>query len=274
VFRDGTNGSTLLPVYFARLFPGVTSQRTRAHAIAGVFSANTTKCLKPWYVPDRFTGPNWPDDPFEPGVDTYIPQSQSNTTGYTRNDIGELLVLRLDDATTASQYQRLDLANGEQGYRDMITGCASVNPQTGGPFVVGDYVPTKTGHGSIPQQNNVMDDLFHQDWDAEWHPGTNSVVNSCADDGSCTCGMCANGMAGKISPLIVTVALVNPGDIDHGHVSVQMVAFASFFLDRHAYESDGTIHAYLVEFVGSLTGGGGPQVAPGNSLLLAPGLVQ
>ena len=51
VYRDGTNGSATLPVYFAPIF-GVTSQAVNATATAQAKAANATNCLRPWMIPD------------------------------------------------------------------------------------------------------------------------------------------------------------------------------------------------------------------------------
>src|SRR5262249_48192910 len=53
VYRDGTNGSSTLPLLFGSLV-GLTSQGIRATATAEVMSGNATDCLKPWAVIDKW----------------------------------------------------------------------------------------------------------------------------------------------------------------------------------------------------------------------------
>jgi hypothetical protein len=53
VYRDGTNGSTVLPVWFAPLF-GVNSQGVRATATAWATTGNTTYCMRPFSVADKW----------------------------------------------------------------------------------------------------------------------------------------------------------------------------------------------------------------------------
>lgn len=53
VYRDGTNGSAVLPTWFGPLL-GITSQGVKATATAIVQTANTTNCLRPWAVADKW----------------------------------------------------------------------------------------------------------------------------------------------------------------------------------------------------------------------------
>src|SRR5262245_18352304 len=53
VHRDGTNGSNTLPMFFGYLI-GRTSQTTKATATAQVLIGNSTDCLKPWGVVDKW----------------------------------------------------------------------------------------------------------------------------------------------------------------------------------------------------------------------------
>jgi hypothetical protein len=65
VFRDATNGSTALPVYFAPLL-GTTSQRIRATATAVALPANGSRCLKPWLTVDKWSEMSSPANTFDP----------------------------------------------------------------------------------------------------------------------------------------------------------------------------------------------------------------
>src|SRR5437773_6985423 len=57
VFRDGTNNSTTLPTFVMQI-ANIQSQGTKAHAIAQIFPANATGCMRPWFVIDRYTDVN------------------------------------------------------------------------------------------------------------------------------------------------------------------------------------------------------------------------
>jgi hypothetical protein len=89
--RDGTNGSTVLPAYFANLF-GLTSQQVRATATARLVTGNATDCLKPIAVADKWLEGNDPEwaqtsEYDEADGDDYIPPYDAeNTTGFVRED--------------------------------------------------------------------------------------------------------------------------------------------------------------------------------------------
>jgi hypothetical protein len=82
-YRDGTNGSTVLPVYFGTLF-GLTSQKIKATATARIASGNQIKCLLPFAVIDR-----WADN-YDDNVDTEFFSNDGvlspGTDGWTPND--------------------------------------------------------------------------------------------------------------------------------------------------------------------------------------------
>jgi hypothetical protein len=89
VYRDPAHGNPL-PTYFAHVF-GLTSQSVRASAIARPIPANSSKCVWPLAIPDRWRrpipGPAWTPGPppsvFDPAVDTYIaPSAQVRGTGF------------------------------------------------------------------------------------------------------------------------------------------------------------------------------------------------
>jgi hypothetical protein len=98
-FRNQTRGNPL-PMYFGNLV-GVTAQGVRSTATAQIVTGNSTDCLKPWAILDRWNefGPEGPtptplstydkysdgkgQDP-APEADEYIPPSATSTgTGFT-----------------------------------------------------------------------------------------------------------------------------------------------------------------------------------------------
>jgi Flp pilus assembly protein TadG len=98
VFRNQARGNAL-PTFFAKL-AGISNQGTVATATAQVVTGDTTACLRPWAVVDRWQefGPEGPAplpsstfDRYSTGQgnsppqenDVYIPPSQGGGTGYT-----------------------------------------------------------------------------------------------------------------------------------------------------------------------------------------------
>jgi hypothetical protein len=171
VFRDGTNSSTALPVYFAPLF-GLTSQRARATATAAAQSANGTRCLKPWIIPDKWledpppTDPRNDPDDFNPEYgDVYTPHDfATNTlgTGYTLADIGTQVLLKPgnpNQAISSSFYFAIDCNPDSQGncagssnsgsvYEANIANCRITKR-------IGDTVNTNPGNMIGPTQQGV-----------------------------------------------------------------------------------------------------------------------
>ena len=164
VFRDGTNSSTGLPVFFAPLF-GQSSQRTRATATAAAQSANGTSCLKPWIIPDKWQENTGPADEFNPPGDVYTPYNyQTNTpgTGYTLADIGQVVLLKPgnpNQAISSSFYFAIDCDPDSQGncvsssnsgavYEANISACRIRKR-------IGDTINTNPGNMIGPTQQGV-----------------------------------------------------------------------------------------------------------------------
>ena len=53
VYRDGTNGSSALPVFFGRLLSS-TPLGIKATATAQVVAANGSGCMRPWFITDWY----------------------------------------------------------------------------------------------------------------------------------------------------------------------------------------------------------------------------
>jgi hypothetical protein len=210
VFRDGAgNGSTPLPTFFANLF-GIGSQPVRATATAWVANANTTNCMRPFAVADRWienadpdaVAPNEKFDrwqrvgsnavEYDP-KDQYVPPSLNSTgSGYTVDGyLGTQLVLKGGNnpntsagAVTPGWFLPLQLPDGEGGwtsgaddFRDAIKTCI------GNPVSIGQYIPTATGAQIGPTKQGVKDNpdsLVNQDPDATWDEESQSVVGTCA----------------------------------------------------------------------------------------------
>jgi Flp pilus assembly protein TadG len=153
IFRDGTNSSTTMPVYFGPLL-GVSSQKVRATATAVAVTANGTRCMKPWLIPDRWTDVVAPSDEFNAG-DIYVPPSPTDPnapgTGYTIADIGTPVLLKPgspSQAINASDFYEIETAND---YEESITGCMIEK-------LVGQTVEALSGNRVGPT-NQGVDDL-------------------------------------------------------------------------------------------------------------------
>ena len=124
VFRDGTNSSTTLPVFFGPLL-GATSQKVRATATAVAKSANGTGCLKPWMIPDRWEEHSSPpNNNFDPeDGDVYREWDETSPTGYGTSNWGESVVLK--PGTPAGTISPSDFFEILQAttYEESIVGC-------------------------------------------------------------------------------------------------------------------------------------------------------
>ena len=153
VFRDGTNSSTTLPVFFGPLL-GATSQKVRATATAVAVTANGTRCMKPWLIPDRWSEIVAPGDEFNAG-DYYEPPGASYPgspgTGYTVTDIGTPVVLKPGNPAqtiSSSDFYEIETA---QDYEESIVNCDIEK-------LVGQTVEALAGNRVGPT-NQGVDDL-------------------------------------------------------------------------------------------------------------------
>ena len=223
VFRDGTNGSTALKSYFANLF-GITSQQTKASAVAWAVGANATNCLRPFGVVDKWieNGPaanntvgnfdRWKkvgNNAVEITTpDSYVPPNASSTgTGYTvSGDLGTEVLLKGGNnpnssagAVTPGWFLPLQLPDGNGGY---VSGANeysnAIGTCTGATVTIGQYLPTETGAMVGPTSQGV-NALVALDPNATWDTSSKAVINTCAP------------ACGSFSPRIVPIAVM---DID------------------------------------------------------------
>jgi Flp pilus assembly protein TadG len=198
VERGGASGAPL-PTFFARLF-GAGATTLRASASAKVMLGNTTTCLRPWAIPDRWIEADgtWePVDRYEayvPGTSTPLsgPRDSYSPPGY---DVGlagtELRLYRHDfdhPEIAGENFWMLDLPNAEVDhelrYERNIGNC---NPLT---VSIGDSLPLTQAHLESTLQG--VAELVALDPDAYW-------------DGSTI-----RGSAFTVSPRLVTIALYDP----------------------------------------------------------------
>lgn len=150
VFRDGTNSSTTLPVYFAPLF-GLSSQSVRAYAAAVATSGNGTRCLKPWIIPDRWNEVDPPADEFNPPNDTYVPYNYSTNTpgsGYTISHIGTTVLLKPGNPNQAISPSFFFEIEEASSYEEAIVGCKITKR-------IGDTVNVLNGNRVGPTNQGV-----------------------------------------------------------------------------------------------------------------------
>jgi hypothetical protein len=271
VFRDGTNGSDVLPTYFANAF-GITSQRIKATATAQVLNANATNCMKPWAIADKWSEVVAPAGEYNHWIkmsgklvelnphDVYTPASDTDAgTGYSLKpypgDLGTEVTLKVGTsgaAVTAGWFLPLDLPDGAGGYpsganvyRTNISKC------TGVTVTIGDKIPTETGNMVGPTKFG-FDDLVALDPGASFNTSTKEVQGSCAPQ-------CA-----EFSPRIVPITVFNMDDYQRRNIlndwsgcpgggsCVTVANILGFYVDRL---SGGDVVGYLMMYPGLFTTG-------------------
>ncbi len=241
VFRSSASLNPL-PMLFGHIV-GKSAQNTKASAVAMVAAANSSDCLKPWGVADKWAEADgtWdPTDTFDPPADDYRYPGELGLsdpgTGYkappaTPNDYGTEVRLKVGDphdTINPGWFQPLDLGvcgHGANCYRDEIATCVG-----GTPYGIGDDIPKKTGNMIGPTRQGV-EDLMALDLNADWDPGTKSIINSCVGP-PYTCLQ-----QGYLqSPRVVAVPVF---DLEMymqtggpGNGTVRMVNILGFFVDR------------------------------------------
>jgi putative Flp pilus-assembly TadE/G-like protein len=279
VFRNQASLNPL-PMLFGHIL-GLTNQNTRASAIAVVAAANSSDCIKPWGVADKWAEADgsWdPTDTFDPSAgDDYRYQGelddQDPGTGWkappqTPNDYGQELTLKVGspgDSVNPGWFQALDLSSapdsgcsnsGAQCYKSSISGC------DGGTWKIGDLVPKENGN-MVGPTNQGTQDLIDLDPGASWNSTTKSIVGSCANPVSYSCSQ--PGFV--ISPRVVAIPVF---DLElymatggPGNGTVKIVNLLGFFVDHY---DAGTVTGYLVNKKGSYNPGGGGVAGPASFL--------
>ena len=161
VHRNGGNGSSTLPVWFAGLF-GVPNQRTRAMAVAQTLPASGTDCMKPWLIPDRWTEAQGNVGEFDAPGDTYTRPTMNEDgtmnygSGWTPQDINTTLLLKPGNphqAISPSDFYEIQEASL---YEEAIYGC-EISGSIGDTVTAlpGNRVgPTKSGLEILLDQHN------------------------------------------------------------------------------------------------------------------------
>jgi hypothetical protein len=276
-----------LPTFFARLF-GIANQGVRATATAQVLIGNSSECLKPWAVPDKWFDYNdtpqdnvwtW-DDQFEryyengpnagqllPNpVDVYEPPSSSGPGSGFRlpEDHGVHVRLKAGNpqqTLTAGWFFPIDLPRigepmtGGDRYRENIYSCNSV------PVLIGDLIWNEPGNMIGPTSQGVRD-LIAQDPDAHWvdpdgelGPQTGTIVDSCAQDTP----PCAMKSPRLVAIPIFDVDAWSNQDKTSGRFQIRITNIIGFFIE----EMQGNdVMGVFVNYPGLLRPGGGTLTPP------------
>ena len=226
-----------IPAVFAELL-GVASYGVGASAMAQAISANTTDCLKPLAVPDRWNEqypvnnniwlPNSTFDKWDPANsamllpaprDAYTaPNATAAGSGVRMNGpaaddelwFGKQVTLRPGFTETpvakVSPWMYLPVQIpgsvwGANAVRDNTTSCAGA----AGAVTVGDALGLAPGglDANAPLIAAGLAELKALDPDATWNPATQRVENSCADRLVERCNR-------SMSPRIIAIALYDP----------------------------------------------------------------
>jgi Flp pilus assembly protein TadG len=259
VFRDGTNGSELLPAYLATLL-GVTSQRVRATATAQVRVANASDCLRPFAIPDFF----------EPPATNYT------YPGYTLDGfLGTELVLKAGPGSQLEPgwFRLLDMidadeeAGGTNETQATITSCAADT------FGAGALLTEQSGNEAAIFQGIL--DLYNLDDEAEWNG--EEIINSCVEDQSCmrydTDGNLVPDPSRTISPRVISLPVFDPL-VYQTTGEVRLVNILGFFLTtQFATPPNFNIRGILVTAPGMVLGGAG-SIDPSAAFLFVLQLIQ
>jgi hypothetical protein len=178
--RTAASGDPLRTFFVRVINPGSKTADMSAVAAARAFDVCSSRCLKPWAIPDRWDDANG-NGVYDEG-ETYDPDG----TGYLApRDVGTSVELKVGNPQQAISpgvfypinFPPLDDESGEapltgaSWYEQWISGCE--------PYVVGvnDRLQIEPGNMVGPTVHG-MEDLFALDPGARWDPGTKTVVDS------------------------------------------------------------------------------------------------
>jgi hypothetical protein len=281
VYRNQARGNPL-PTFFSRL-ANVNEQGVRATATAEVLFGDSTDCVKPWAIPDKWielrndqAPPGWSElDSFERyrqngngrgqllnPADYYEPpnapggQYGPDGTGFTRSsvtlggsDYGRLLILKTGnphDQISPGWFQPVVINPSEgPGGNNYRNNIATCDPTVIGP---GTVLQVEPGNMVGPTRQG-MSDLIAQDPNASWNTtlngGRGGIQGGCMSNGSCT-----------ISPRVVAIPVYNPdvynAGTPHGRSDILVVKILGFFMERmQGNDVVGRIMAYPGEPLGT-----------------------
>lgn len=178
--RTAATGDALRTFFVRVINPGSTTADMTAVSAARVFDLCSSKCLKPWAIPDRWNDAN-ANGVFDAG-EYYDPDA----TGYKApTDVGATIVLKVGNPQQAIEpgifypvnFPPLNNPEGEAPltggawYEEWIAGCS--------PYKVGigDQLQLEPGNMVGPTMHG-MDDLHSLDPYASWDAGSKTIIDS------------------------------------------------------------------------------------------------
>ena len=280
-----------LPSIFGQAF-GLTAHGVRATATARVAIADTTNCMKPWAIPDKWIDINDPtpenpgnmppvwseDDSFDlnsgqngngpplANPDVYVPATPTSPgSGFSSlpqsqgGDLGRRVVLKQGGPSTSISpgvFQPIRLPRYDGGSQGGDDYRENISTCTGLPVSIGDTLVSENGNMIGPTRQGV-DDLIAQDPNAQWDTNTNSVINSCAT-ATPSCGA---------SPRVVPIPVYDTATYYNtkraGLPEFVIVNILGFFIDRM---QGNDVVGYLTEAPG-LTSSATPAIDPRSAFL-------
>ena len=253
VYRNQARGNPL-PIVFGGLL-GLSAQGIRATATAQARGANSSECLKPWGIPDKWLevyptpGPWTETSDFEKYADNqgglldprdqYVqPTDTDSGTGFTlAGDYGRRMALKQGSpgqAIAPSFFYALQLGDpGGATYSYNIAKCVGIR------LGIGDRVPIEPGNKMGPTLRGVKA-LIAQDPNAYWDPGSQTVANS------------LYGQSPRIVLLPVFHTEYYEDGRQTGRLDVEIVNIIGFFLEQVTAQS---VEGYFMMVAGDYSGG-------------------
>lgn len=250
-------------LFFANVL-GIKQTDLGAMARAGIVFLCSTKCIKPFIVPTKFT---WDDfaDPSnkyygngELDVDSDAEMATINVLGYDQTDIGTQVTLKFGnpkDTIVPSHYSPINLppvnkgnpVTGASAYKENIAGCEGSNNVL---VELNDEMSLEPGNMSGPTEAGLAE-LVGQDPYAYWDTQTNSIVDSLYDNP-------------LDSPRVSIVAFYDPRYPPvSGRTTLKVYQLGAVFVENTA--TDGSI---LARFINAVPKSPGPD--EGNCMLALP----
>ena len=228
---------------------GVPSVDMRVVARAGIVSACTSKCIKPFVVPTRFT---W-DDEAAPGtkfynngeldVDSLEEIDSVVVSGYNQDDVGTQFIIKPGDPVLAivpGQYNLVDLppmnkgtpVTGASAVYENIIGCTGSNSYA--TVAPGDELQLEPGNSKGPVSTGAAE-LINSDPGAYWSEATEAVEGSAHSDP-------------MDSPRVVIIAFYDPRQPPvSGRNSIIVYQLGAFFIE--SVDNKGNVSARFINAV-------------------------
>ena len=289
VYRNQARGNPLPPIFGVAF--GTAGHGVRATATARVAIADTTNCMKPWAIPDKWIDnydttnpietnpPAWTaDDSFDlyggqngngpplPNPDVYVPPSTSSPgSGFSSlpqsqgGDLGRRVVLKQGGPSTSISpgvFQPIRLPRYDGGSQGGDDYRENISTCTGLPVSIGDTLVSENGNMIGPTRQGV-NDLIALDPNAQWDSNTNTVVNSCAT------AMPSCGASPRVVPIPVYDTATYYTTKRAGLPEFVIVNILGFFIDRM---QGNDVVGYLTEAPG-LTSSATPAIDPRAAFL-------